>query len=124
MVTNPDSTHPIVISPYKFDISQFGDKEVSERKFVIENVSDQDLDINLIDMPSGMFKLELPKKVKAGKSAGGKIEIFDAYLTEEFEKSITIELSDAEKTRFTIPVKRTIRIPGQTASTPSPKKTK
>ncbi|MBN2226635.1 MAG: hypothetical protein JW763_04670 [candidate division Zixibacteria bacterium] len=117
VVANPDSTFPVRISPYKFDVSQFGDKEVAERKFVIENVSDQDLDIKLVDMPYGMFKLELPKKVKAGKSEGGKIVILDEWLKEEFEKSVTIELNDANNTRFTIPVKRTIRVPGQTAST-------
>ncbi len=117
VVTNPDSTYPIRISPYKFDVSQFGDKVVTERKFVIENVSDQDLEIKLVDMPYGMFKLELPKKVKAGKTEGGKIVIFDEWLKEEFEKSVTIELNDEKNSRFTIPVKRTIRVPGQTAST-------
>ncbi len=64
-------------------------------------------------MPAGMFKLELPKKVKAGKTEKGKIEILDEYISEEFKKSITIELTDNSQTRFTIPVYRTIRIPGQ-----------
>jgi len=117
VVTNPDSTYPIRISPYKFDVSQFGDKKVKERKFVIENVSDQDLEIKLVDMPYGMFKLELPTKIKAGKSKSGKIIVLDEWMDKQFEKSLTIELTDAKNTRFTVPVKRTIRVPGQTAST-------
>ena len=44
-------------------------------------------------------------------------------LKKEFEKSLTIQLSDEKLTRFTIPVKRALRLPGDTtqaASTPAP----
>ncbi|HDL04312.1 MAG TPA: hypothetical protein ENH25_09295 [candidate division Zixibacteria bacterium] len=59
-----------------------------------------------------MFKLKMPKRVKAGKKESGKIEILDEFVTEEFQKSITIQVSDEAQTRFTVPVKRTIRVPG------------
>ncbi len=113
IITNPDSTFPIIIKPYKFNISQFGEKERKKMGFKISNISDEDIDINLIDMPQNMFKLKLPKKVKAGKSEEGSIEILDDYIPQEFKKSITIELTDKATSRFTIPVERTIRIPGQ-----------
>ena len=124
---NPDSAFPIVIKPYKFDISQYGEKTVKKREFIIKNVSDEDIEISLVDMPEGMFKLKLPKKIKAGKSEKGKIEINDNLLDQEFAKSITIELNNSGNTRFTIPVKRTLRIPGakankNTASKPTTKK--
>ena len=112
MVINPDSTYPIVIRPYKFDISQYGEKERSSLEFTIENVSDMDLELSLIDMPANMFKITLPKKIKAGESGKGKFAILKDYVPKEFEKSITIQLNDNPKTRFTVPVKRTIRIPG------------
>jgi len=114
VVTNPDSTFPIQIKPYKFDISQFGEKERKRLEFDITNLSDQDLEITLIDMPAGMFELTLPKKIGAGETESGRIEIQDDYVSEEFQKSLTIELNDAAKTRFTIPIKRSIRIPGKT----------
>jgi hypothetical protein len=122
VITNPDSTYPIAISPYKFDISQFGEKERNSLDFTIRNISDADLEVKLVDVPSNMFKITLPKKIKVGKSEKGKIVINDSQLKNEFDKSITIELSDQTKTRFTIPVKRTIRIPGanQTSTTPMP----
>jgi len=113
VITNPDSTFPVIIKPYKFDISQFGEKERKKLKFEITNVSDNELNIQLIDMPIGMFKVKMPDKVKAGKSEEGELELLDDYVDQEFEKSITIQLSDKNMTRFTIPVKRTIRIPGQ-----------
>ncbi|RKX26927.1 MAG: hypothetical protein DRP46_10385 [Candidatus Zixiibacteriota bacterium] len=112
VIPNPDSTYPIVIYPYKFDISQFGEAERRTLEFDITNVSDQDLEISLIDMPRNMFKLKMPKRVKAGKKESGKIEILDEFVTEEFQKSITIQVSDEAQTRFTVPVKRTIRVPG------------
>lgn len=112
IVINPDSTFPIRIKPYKFDISQFGEKTVDSREFIIENVSETDLDIALVDMPQGMFTIKLPKRIKAGQTEKGLLTLSKDYLEQEFEKSLTIELSDAAKTRFSIPVKRTLRVPG------------
>ena len=112
VVATPDSTYPIRIKPYKFDISQFGEKTVDKRDFVIENVSDSDLDLSLVSMPEGMFTVKLPKQVKAGQTAKGEIKLDHDYLDKEFEKSITIEVNDANKTHFTVPVKRTLRVPG------------
>ncbi len=73
-------------------------------------------------MPNKMFKVSLPKNVKPGKAAKGKIELLDEFVSEEFEKSITIEFNGKESTRFTIPVKRVIRIPGQKANDTKPVK--
>ncbi len=119
VITNPDSTFPIRIAPYKFDISQFGEKKVTERKFIIENVSERDIEISLVYMPEGIFRIDLPKKVKAGKTEGGRITLRDDALDDEFEKSITIELNDDKQTRFSIPVKRTVRAADLSSSTPS-----
>lgn len=116
MVAKPDSTYPIRIKPYKFDVSQFGEMSVDSREFVIENVSDTELDITLVDMPEGMFTVKLPKNVGAGETAKGLLTLSDEYLDKEFEKSLTIELNDEAKTRFTIPVKRTLRVPGKATS--------
>jgi len=71
-----------------------------------------------------MFTVKLPKHVKAGETAKGEIKLDNDYLDKEFEKSLTIEVSDANKTHFTIPVKRTLRVPGSesdatAASTPA-----
>jgi hypothetical protein len=112
ILTNPDSTYPITIKPYKFNISQFGERERKKLNFKITNVSDENVEVKLVDMPEGMFKLDLPKKIKAGKTEDGSIEILDGYVSQEFKKSITIQLNDKATTRFTIPVERTIRIPG------------
>ncbi len=110
----------MIFKPYKFDISQYGEKTRKKLEFTITNVTDEKLDIDLVDMPSGMFKLSLPKSVKPGKTAKGKIELLDEFVSEEFQKSITIELTGKETNRFTVPVKRVIRIPGQKANETKP----
>ncbi len=119
---NPDSTYPIILQPYKFDISQYGEKERSSLEFTVKNISDQDLDISLVDMPAGMFKITLPKKIKAGQEGKGRIEILKDYVGKEFEKSATFQFSDKLNTRFTVPIKRTIRIPGAVAADTTAKK--
>ena len=111
-MVNPDSTYPAVIMPYKFNISQYGEAKRDELSFEIRNVSDSDFVIKLVDMPEGLFEVKLPKKVKAGKTEKGKLTLTGSGIEREFEKSITIELSDKALSRFTIPVKRQIRIPG------------
>lgn len=120
--TRPDSTYPILIKPYKLDLTQFGEKVRSETKFTIENISDKDLDLSMVYSPSELITVTLPKVVKAGKTAEGVAKLTKAGVDAEFEKAITLQLSDEKSSRFTIPVKRSIRKPGQepTAATVVP----
>jgi hypothetical protein len=117
VVARPDSTYPIVIKPYKLDISQFGEKVRDDMTFAITNVSDQDLSLTVIDQPDGLFDITLPAMIKAGESAEGVLKLRDDALDTEFQKSVTIQLDDEPASRFTIPVKRSIRTPGAQAST-------
>jgi hypothetical protein len=119
----PDSTYPIIIKPYKLDISQFGEKTRDQMKFTITNVSDSSYDLSLAAVPSQLLTVTLPKSVPAGKSAEGSIKLLPGALKKEFEKSITIQLSDGKSSRFTIPVKRALRLPGDTTHAASVKTT-
>ncbi len=123
----PDSTYPVVIQPYKLDLSQFGEKMVKEKKFIINNVSDQDVKIEVICSADDYFKVELPGKIKAGKGGKAKLKLKKESIDDSFEKSFTFEattVEDGKVTRFTVPVKRTINVPGTEpkAKTPPEKK--
>ncbi len=109
VVIRPDSTYPIVINPYKIDLSQFTEKVIKKAKFKITNVSDQKLDINLTSLPRGLFEVKLPKSIKPGSTESGEIKLLDDALEQSFQKSITIQLTDADSSRFTVPIKRTVR---------------
>ena len=121
VVARPDSTYPLIIKPYKLDISQFGEKVRDEMKFNFTNVSEKDLNLTLIDRPEGLFDLELPDKVEAGKTASGALKLQADAIEKSFEKSITIQVDDEQSSRFTIPIKRTKREIAEPAATASGK---
>lgn len=106
MTPRPDSTYPLVMKPYKLDISQFGEKIRNEEKITIKNVSDQDWIVTNIDSPKAYFNVKLPKVIEAGKSADIIVTLTELGITDDFEKSFTLEVNDSQTTRYTIPVKR------------------
>jgi hypothetical protein len=116
VVARPDSTYPIVIKPYKLDVSQFGEKPRSEMTFSITNVSEADIALSLIDRPTALFDIKLPVSIAAGETVEAQLKLRDDAMEESFEKSITLELDDEQASRFTIPVKRSVRTPGEQAS--------
>ncbi|MFZ1685660.1 MAG: DUF1573 domain-containing protein [Candidatus Zixiibacteriota bacterium] len=109
VVARPDSTYPIVIKPYKVDLSQFGDKERTEVKFTIQNVSDKSIAPVLVSSASDYVTVKLPKSIPAGKTAEAVIKIKKEAEAKPFNKSITLQLNDEKSSRFTIPITRTIR---------------
>lgn len=115
VVTKPDSTYPIVISPYKFDISQYGEKKRDELRFKITNLSGKTVHPKIISSSAGLCDISLPKEIKAGNTAEGVLRVKKEGLNEEFEKSVTIQIDDQVQTRFTIPIKRQIRTAGVTS---------
>ncbi len=109
----PDSTYPIIIQPYKIDLSQFSEKVIEKKQFAITNVSDQKLELSLISMPDDLLEIKLPNSIKPGKSAKAELRLRPEAYGDPFEKSVTIEVvtaEDEEATRFTIPVKRSLHV--------------
>lgn len=111
IVRRPDSTYPVIVKPYKLDISQLADQVRHDMKFTIRNVSDQKLSLKVISGRDDLFKVSLPKSIEAGQTGEAILTLTETGLEEEFEKSFTFELDDETTTRFTVPVKRSIRKP-------------
>ena len=109
VVSRPDSTFPLVMQPYKLDISQFGEKLRDEIEFKIINVSDQPLELSMVAYPKELFHVILPASVQAGQTITCSLKLNKDAKESEFEKSFTIETSDEDHSRFTIPVKRALR---------------
>ncbi|MEE9441843.1 MAG: DUF1573 domain-containing protein [candidate division Zixibacteria bacterium] len=95
-----------MIKPYRVYVSRAGKVEVDEAKFTVTNVSDEDLDLKIVSEPYGYLQIDLPDEVKAGETAECKIKVNEDHLNQSFEKSITLELNDPTKTRFSIPIIR------------------
>jgi len=107
---NPDSSYPVVVKPYKIDISQFSEKPRNEVTFTIENVSDKPVELTLISFPDKLVEVDLPKVIEPGKTAEGTLRVKPDAVDQEFEKSFTFEVNDENHTRFTVPIKRMVRV--------------
>ena len=112
VIQRPDSTYPIIVKPYKLDISQFGEKVRDRMKFTITNVSDKEADLTMIaDIPK-YAEISLPKKIGAGQSASGEVKLLPSALEQSFEKSFTFQVNQDKPVRFTVPIKRTMKTIG------------
>lgn len=113
VVTRPDSTYPVVIKPYKLDMTQFGEKARSETKFSMMNLTQAPLTPIIVSTQNDYFQVTLPKSIPAGGSAEGTVMVKPDVMEKAFDKSFTIELNDESHSRFTIPVKRQLRSQAQ-----------
>lgn len=115
-MARPDSTYPAVVRPYKLDLSQFTEKVRDEIEFTVHNVSDQPMKLTMIAGADAYFEVDLPESIDAGQTADGKLKLTELGKGNNFEKSFTFEVNDENKSRFTVPVKRTIRNPNPVKS--------
>jgi hypothetical protein len=97
-----------VISPYKFQLTQVGDVTVDSLIFQITNVTDFDLNLNLVDPAMEYVELDMPRSVAANGTYSGLARVRADRLDQSFRKSITVELDDFHVSRFTIPVVRSL----------------
>jgi hypothetical protein len=111
VVPPTDSTSLIKLKPYKLDISQYGETVRDRGTISLTNLTAEDLELTLVCGPEGYGKLSLPEKVKAGGTVKVELVLDEAVLGESFEKSFTFELSDEHHSRYTVPVRRTVRDP-------------
>ncbi len=108
--TEPQSSRPVVINPPVVDVSQFGERTRRRARFLIENRTDNDLNVSVVDSSLKSFKVEIPKRIKAGEAAAGLISVCKEAVETSFEESITLEFDDPARSRYSIPIKRMYRI--------------
>jgi hypothetical protein len=111
VLTNTDTTWPVILNPSIMDISQFGDTVRSVFKLEIENVSDQTLKPGLIAAPEEFVEVDLPESIEGKQSALATITVRKDKLGTAFKKSFTFELNNEQKSRFTVPLTREISYP-------------
>jgi hypothetical protein len=109
LLPKPEEAMPISLDPYRLDVSQFTPTPRRMGKFNIVNKGDRDYNLKLIDYGAEFFELDMPTVVKAGQTATGTIMVHEHLIESEFTHSITFELDDEMRTRYTLPVKRMYR---------------
>lgn len=106
-----EDMRPLVIRPFRVDVSQFTKTPRRRAKFLIENRSDKEYELTIIDAEQLNFEIDLPKKIKPGETLEGTVLVDEDLVEEPFEQSFTFRLNDERGTRYTVPIKREVRIP-------------
>lgn len=106
VVIEPEKMAPLNIMPFEIDLAGPGQKDLRHAIFLIQNQGSQDMKLTLIDQPADLFETSLPAGVKAGETVEAMVVVKKEAAGKDFEKSVTFEVNDADKTRYTIPVSR------------------
>lgn len=104
----PDSARPVSFRPHKLELSKLASRSIDSITFTVTNHSSGALAIKLVSREIEECQVTMPKSLPAGSSRGGSIVIKPGYREAEFKRSLTFELSDAAKTRITVPIRRKI----------------
>lgn len=98
-----DSTHPVLLTPHAINFNE--DNRDDKVEIKVLNQTGEKLRMQLVSYPRGFLKVDVSdKEIKPDDDREIKIEIDDDFEGDDFKKSFTIELDDAVKTRYTIPV--------------------
>ncbi|HEX7401222.1 MAG TPA: hypothetical protein VF369_03500 [candidate division Zixibacteria bacterium] len=101
----PDSNLSVQISPNRLDFTSFDLAENPEMEVDIRNITTTKLGIRIMDMPSGLAKVKLSDKmIKPSEEVKLKVKLKREAENAKLPKSITLELSDPDSSRFTVPV--------------------
>jgi len=109
VLVDTDEGWPVVLRPDVLDVSQFGEKTRRIGKFHLENRSDEDLRVVVVDSALKSFDVKIPDEVKAGETIEGRIRVDDEMIEQDFEESVTLRIEGAEPYYYTLPVVRRYR---------------
>jgi hypothetical protein len=109
-----DSLDVFTVQPCKIDLDQnenADEKYDLEYQLALKNRSDQDLSFSVINVPEGLVTLDFPegKPLGPGEQAIFTARFDEGIASEVFTKSLTIQASDANHTRLTVPISKTMR---------------
>ncbi len=108
LLPRPEEARPLTLTPFRLDVSQFTKKTRRKASFSVENHTDVSYKITLIDHGQS-FDVELPPEIGASATIEGVVTVHEDAVETDFEQSLTFELDDDGKTRYSVPVKRKFR---------------
>jgi hypothetical protein len=106
-----DSLRPVTVRPHRVDFVRLPatSKSIDEIELAFLNLSDERLDLTVVaNSAEELIELRLPKSLKAGASVTGRVIVRPEHADEPFERSFTLEFSDENRTRLTVPVRRKV----------------
>ncbi|MEE9441442.1 MAG: DUF1573 domain-containing protein [candidate division Zixibacteria bacterium] len=102
--TDPSELAPLTVEPYTVEITAETVDANDAVLFSITNNSNADVRLKPIEWAKHLFDIDIPEVIKAGETKQGKVILFAESYMKSFSKSITIELDDENKIRYSLPV--------------------
>jgi hypothetical protein len=99
-----DSLFPVTIDPWSLCYNPEHPDTIEDIEFEITNVSQYPVALTRANWPDTLVEFSLPWAIPAGESATASVRFDEETYTPDFYKSLTFELSDDARTRFTIPI--------------------
>ncbi|UCE25727.1 MAG: DUF1573 domain-containing protein [Candidatus Zixiibacteriota bacterium] len=112
VMIDPEMAAPLKISPFEIKITPPDKQQHRRAAILIENRGERDLSLSMVSQPRGLFQASLPTVIKAGETAEATVVVEKKYAGQEFEKSFTFQISDPERTRYSIPVSCLLEVAG------------
>ena len=109
VLIEPGQAWPVVLSPEWADVSQFGEKTRRMDRFWLENKSNENLRVYVVDSAAKSFDVKLPGELRARETIEGKLRVIDSEISSDFEESITFRIEGKEIYFYTLPVVRRYR---------------
>lgn len=114
VMLNPDSVDLFQVHPLVVDLDKDhpqDQKKPWEYDFKIKNISPSDLSFTVVSRPDKYVQIDFPadKTITPGAEKTFAVKINPKMADDLFNKTITIEASDAKHTRYSIPISKTRR---------------
>lgn len=106
VVKSMEPARPISIKPYKLEIARTSGLSLDSMSFTLTNHSGQDLSVKVVSFDLERCQLMLPEVVMAGAEATGWVRVKPEFADLEFTTSVTMQFSNRDETRITLPIRR------------------
>jgi hypothetical protein len=106
VVKSGDSLRPLSVSPYKFELTKYGDHAIDSMSFKLTNHLSREISVRVVSFPLEECDVFVPSSIKGGGTAEGYIKVRPEFLDKEFKRSITLQMDDPKNTRVTLPIRR------------------
>jgi len=110
VMVKPESAKPLVLTPDKVDVSQYGAKARRKGTFTLTNNGFSDFQISVVDSSNKSFDVVLPKVIKAGQKVEGQVIVHKTAVPTSFEESFTLEITDDGRSRYSVPIWRQYQV--------------
>ena len=111
VIPRPDSARPLVLEPFKLDLSQLGDEVRDRVTFSIVNITNDSFDLSLSDDFAEYGTLTMPPAIGPRDTVEAQFVLKPQVLGKDLTGSFTFQVEDKFRTRYTVPVRRKLKDP-------------